>query len=103
MFTATYKDKTIIYHASKACHEFNKNIILMKQLTASSSEILAYTLGSNLKHANLAGEETQKKICGQDLFINAKCNFNFLVASLTWASKTFHTMMQLLALTTVHI
>jgi hypothetical protein len=89
IFTAKYKDKTVIHRSDSKYYEFRKIFVFVNKVTASSSEILAYALNANLKNVSLFGERTFGKFCGQDFFTNTKCGFNFAVTTFTWSVNNF--------------
>lgn len=85
----TYKNKQINYYSDSNYKKFNKIFILIDAVTASSSEILAYSLYSHLTNVVLLGEKSFGKVFGQDKIINKKYKFCFIVPSFFWNIKDF--------------
>lgn len=84
-----YKNKKVVYYSDSNYKNFKKLFILIDSVTASSSEILAYSLYANLNNVVLLGEKTFGKVFGQDKIVNKKYKFCFVVPSFFWNIKNF--------------
>lgn len=84
-----YKRKIVTHYSDEYYYKFKKIFIMLDKSTASSCEILAYSLYTNLNNVILLGEPTFKKTFGQDYIINKKYNFYFLVPTFKWFIKDF--------------
>lgn len=88
-FSQRFKNKTVTYTSDENYHKFEKIFIFVDTKTASSSEILAYSLYTNLNNVVLIGENTFGKTCGQNIITNKKYGFMFSVVSFTWEINGF--------------
>lgn len=79
-----YRNKRTTIYSDSNYKKFKKIFILVDKTTASSSEILSYSLYTNLNNVVLLGEETFGKKFGQDKIINKKYNFCFIIPSFFW-------------------
>ena len=86
----SYKNKKTVYYSNENYKKFKKLFLLLNATTASSSEILAYSLYTNLKNVVLLGEKTFGKLFGQDKIINKKYKFCFVIPSFFWNIKDFN-------------
>lgn len=89
VFTQKFKNKIVTYTSDKNYYKFEKIFIFIDQQTASSSEILAYSLYTNLKNVVLIGAKTCGKTCGQDIITNKKYGFIFSTVTFLWQIKNF--------------
>lgn len=89
IFIQKFKNKVVTYTSDENYYKFEKIFIFIDKNTASSSEILAYSLYTNLKNVVLIGSETRGKTCGQDIITNKKYGFIFSVTSFLWQIKNF--------------
>jgi len=89
IFTQKFKNKIITYVSDENYYKFKKVFILVDQFTASSSEILAYSLKMQLDNSFLIGSKTFGKMCGQDIITNKKHRFIFSIVSFLWHIKDF--------------
>ncbi len=84
-----YKRKIVTHFSDEHHYKFKKIFIVLDKFTASSCEILSYSLYTNLDNVILFGEPTFKKNFGQDYIINKKYNFYFLIPTFKWFIKDF--------------
>ncbi len=89
IFTQKFKRKIVTYFSSENYYEFEKIFIFIDAKTSSSSEILAYSLYTNLNNVILIGENTFGKTCGQNIITNKKYGFIFSIVSFTWEINDF--------------
>lgn len=84
-----YRNKKTTIYSDQNYKKFKKIFILVDKMTASSSEILSYSLYTNLNNVVLLGEKTFGKNFGQDKIFNKKYNFCFIVPSFFWGITGF--------------
>lgn len=82
--TLRYKNKMVTYYSNKKMYNFKHIFILVDENTASSAEILAYSLYANLNNVHLVGRKTYGKEFGQDYIFNNKYKFCLVIPSFKW-------------------
>lgn len=89
IFTQNFKNKTVIYTSDENNFKFKKVFVLVDRYTASSSEILAYSIKTHLKNCVLIGEPTYGKTIGQDIITNKNHGVILSIISFTWCIDDF--------------
>lgn len=84
-----YIDKIVTYYSKEQMYKFKSIFILVDKNTASSAEILSYSLYANLDNVRLIGEKTYGKTFGQDFIINNKYKFCLSIPSFKWSINNF--------------
>lgn len=89
IFTQKFKNKIVTYMSDNKYYKFEKIFIFIDNYTASSSEILAYSIYNKLNNVSLIGFRTYGKTCGQNIITNKKYGFILSVVSFSWQIKNF--------------
>lgn len=84
--TMSYNDKYVIHKTyMEPEFQFKKIYIIVNKNTASSSEILALALRTNMDHVMLLGTPTFCKEVGQENYVNRKYKYVLSLTSYRWS------------------